>query len=50
MKKADLATQCSLLLEKFGTQIKSSHCKQLSGEVADMLAGLFEERDTRLKP
>jgi C_GCAxxG_C_C family probable redox protein len=37
-------TQCSALLEKFGTQIKKSRCKKLSGEVAGMLADLLEER------
>ena len=42
-------TQCAALLEKFGTQIKSSHCKKLSGEVAGMLASLLEERDKAAK-
>jgi len=37
-------TQCGALLEKFGTQIKYSRCKKLSGEVAGMVASLLEER------
>lgn len=36
-------TQCSALLEKFGTQTDMMRCKKLSGEVAGMLAALLEE-------
>lgn len=37
-------TNCGTLLEKFGPQENMMRCKKLSGEVADMLANIIEER------
>ncbi len=37
-------TNCGALLSAFGPQENMMRCKQLSGEVADMLAKVLEER------
>ena len=41
-------TNCGALLATFGSQENMMRCKQLSGEVAEMLADIIDERDKGL--